>query len=62
VSVSARNEPIFALRICVLSFRTHRDRMEQAIADLRAAAQEALETDRDRGDRRWSRDELHERR
>jgi aromatic-L-amino-acid/L-tryptophan decarboxylase len=52
----------FALRICVLSFRTHRDRMEQAIADLRAAAREALAADADRGDRRWSRDELHERR
>ncbi|MBV8201728.1 MAG: aminotransferase class V-fold PLP-dependent enzyme, partial [Acidobacteria bacterium] len=33
----------FALRICVLSFRTHRDRVEQAIEDLRAAAREALE-------------------
>lgn len=32
----------FALRICVLSFRTHRDRVEQAIEDLRAAAAEAL--------------------
>jgi aromatic-L-amino-acid decarboxylase len=32
----------FALRICVLSFRTHRDRLEQAIEDLRAAAAEAL--------------------
>ncbi|HYL05306.1 MAG TPA: pyridoxal-dependent decarboxylase, partial [Thermoanaerobaculia bacterium] len=32
----------FALRICVLSFRTHRDRVEQAIEDLRAAAREAL--------------------
>jgi aromatic-L-amino-acid decarboxylase len=41
-SGSPRDEPSFALRICVLSFRTHRDRMEQAIADLRAAAQEAL--------------------
>jgi len=39
-------EPIFALRICVLSFRTHRDRMEEAIADLRAAAREALAADR----------------
>jgi aromatic-L-amino-acid/L-tryptophan decarboxylase len=28
----------FAIRICVLSFRTHRDRMEQALADIRAAA------------------------
>jgi aromatic-L-amino-acid decarboxylase len=43
----AGDEPIFALRICVLSFRTHSDRMEQAIADLRAAAQEALAADRD---------------
>jgi aromatic-L-amino-acid/L-tryptophan decarboxylase len=32
----------FVLRICVLSFRTHRDRVEQAIEDLRAAAGEAL--------------------
>jgi aromatic-L-amino-acid decarboxylase len=32
----------FALRICVLSFRTHRDRVEQALDDLRAAACEAL--------------------
>jgi aromatic-L-amino-acid decarboxylase len=32
----------FVLRICVLSFRTHRDRVEQAIEDLRAAAAEAL--------------------
>jgi len=30
----------FAARICVLSFRTHRDRMEMAIEDLRAAAAE----------------------
>ncbi len=28
----------FVLRICVLSFRTHRDRMEQAVADLREVA------------------------
>lgn len=27
----------FALRICVLSFRTHRDRMEMAVADIEAA-------------------------
>jgi len=27
----------YALRICVLSFRTHRDRMEAAVEDLRAA-------------------------
>ncbi len=33
----------FALRICVLSFRTHRDRVEQAVEDLRAAAAEVLE-------------------
>jgi aromatic-L-amino-acid/L-tryptophan decarboxylase len=32
----------FALRICVLSFRTHRDRLEQALEDLRAAARDAL--------------------
>jgi len=30
----------FAGRICVLSFRTHRDRMEMALEDLRAAAAE----------------------
>ena len=30
----------FALRICVLSFRTHRDRMEMALEDIRAAAAE----------------------
>ena len=28
----------FALRICVLSFRTHMDRMELCVADLREAA------------------------
>ena len=28
----------FAVRICVLSFRTHRDRMEQALEDIRTAA------------------------
>jgi len=27
----------FVIRICVLSFRTHQDRMEQALADIRAA-------------------------
>jgi aromatic-L-amino-acid decarboxylase len=32
----------FALRICVLSFRTHRDRLAQGLDDLRAAAGEAL--------------------
>jgi aromatic-L-amino-acid/L-tryptophan decarboxylase len=32
----------FALRICVLSFRTHRDRVQQAIEDLHAAAGEVL--------------------
>jgi aromatic-L-amino-acid decarboxylase len=38
----------FALRICVLSFRTHRDRMEQALEDVAAARREALkETLRD---------------
>ena len=30
----------FAIRICVLSFRTHRDRMEQALEDVRAAVAE----------------------
>jgi aromatic-L-amino-acid decarboxylase len=30
----------FLLRICVLSFRTHRDRMEAALEDIRAAAGE----------------------
>jgi aromatic-L-amino-acid decarboxylase len=30
----------FALRICVLSFRTHLDRMEQALEDIRAAVAE----------------------
>ena len=30
----------FALRICVLSFRTHQDRMEQCLADIREAAQD----------------------
>ncbi len=33
----------FALRICVLSFRTHRDRMEQALEDIEAARREVLE-------------------
>jgi aromatic-L-amino-acid/L-tryptophan decarboxylase len=27
----------FAIRICVLSFRTHRDRMEEGMEDLRAS-------------------------
>jgi aromatic-L-amino-acid decarboxylase len=30
----------FAIRICVLSFRTHRERMEQALQDIRAALTE----------------------
>ena len=30
----------FAIRICVLSFRTHRDRMEMALEDVRAAVAE----------------------
>jgi aromatic-L-amino-acid/L-tryptophan decarboxylase len=30
----------YALRICVVSFRTHRDRMEQCMEDLRAAIRE----------------------
>ena len=32
----------FALRICILSFRTHLDRIEMAIEDLRSAAAEVL--------------------
>lgn len=32
----------FALRICVLSFRTHRDRMEQALEDIEAARKEVM--------------------
>jgi aromatic-L-amino-acid decarboxylase len=31
----------FAIRICVLSFRTHRDRMEEGMEDIRAAVAEA---------------------
>lgn len=34
--------PGFALRICVLSFRTHQDRMDIAFEDIRAAAAEVL--------------------
>jgi aromatic-L-amino-acid decarboxylase len=30
----------YALRICVLSFRTHRDRMEQCIGDIRECIEE----------------------
>ena len=32
--------PVFAIRICVLSFRTHRERIEMAIEDLRRAIEE----------------------
>ena len=32
----------FVLRICVLSFRTHRERMEMALEDIRTARREAL--------------------
>ena len=32
----------FAIRICVLSFRTHQDRMEQCLHDVRAAVAEVL--------------------
>ncbi|MEO8217378.1 MAG: pyridoxal-dependent decarboxylase [Acidobacteriota bacterium] len=35
-------ERAFVIRICVLSFRTHRPRMEQALEDIRAAATEAV--------------------
>jgi len=34
----------FAIRICVLSFRTHRDRMEEGLADIRAAIAELEES------------------
>ena len=30
----------FLLRVCVLSFRTHRDRLDEGLDDLRAAAAE----------------------
>jgi len=36
----------FAIRICVLSFRTHRERMEQGLEDIRAAIREDAEGDR----------------
>ena len=32
----------YVIRICVLSFRTHRDRMEQCLADIRTAVAEVL--------------------
>jgi aromatic-L-amino-acid decarboxylase len=32
----------YALRICVLSFRTHQDRMEAGLEDIRAAVEESL--------------------
>ena len=35
---------LFAVRICVLSFRTHRDRMEMCLEDARAAAREVMGT------------------
>lgn len=41
----------FVLRICVLSFRTHRDRMEMALEDIRSAVSEAG-GDRSQGDDR----------
>jgi aromatic-L-amino-acid decarboxylase len=31
---------VFALRMCILSFRTHADRVRMALEDLRAAARE----------------------
>ena len=30
----------FAIRICVLSFRTHADRMEEGLEDIRSAVSE----------------------
>ena len=44
-------EDRFALRICVLSFRTHRDRMEQCIADIRHAVAEVTAAQSERGHR-----------
>ena len=35
----------FVLRICVVSFRTHRDRMEMALDDIRAAVDEVRDED-----------------
>jgi aromatic-L-amino-acid decarboxylase len=32
----------FAIRICVLSFRTHRDRIDAGLEDIRAAAAESM--------------------
>jgi aromatic-L-amino-acid decarboxylase len=34
--------PRFVLRICVLSFRTHADRMREGLEDIRAAAEEVV--------------------
>jgi aromatic-L-amino-acid decarboxylase len=34
--------PVYALRICILSFRTHREQIEQALEDVRAAVEETL--------------------
>ena len=42
-SGSAEKADRFAIRICVLSFRTHRDRMEQALEDIRAAVAETAD-------------------
>jgi aromatic-L-amino-acid decarboxylase len=39
-SQAAAKADRFAIRICVLSFRTHRDRMEQGLQDIRGAAAE----------------------
>ena len=33
----------FVIRICILNFRTHRDRVEMCLKDIRASASEALE-------------------
>ena len=41
----------FALRICVLSFRTHRDRMDQCMADIRHAVAEVSAAQSERGHR-----------
>jgi aromatic-L-amino-acid/L-tryptophan decarboxylase len=42
-SAAAAKAERFAIRICVLSFRTHRDRMEQGLEDIRAAAAESAD-------------------
>lgn len=40
----------FVIRICILNFRTHRDRLEMCLDDIRSAAQEVLSEVRPRAD------------